>query len=231
LQHEKIKILTNKKNCPNRGGHLNMKRNIICVFLLVLGFRLLGQDVLYKLSFTINGEKQELKNNFTLYFVHVKDGEKIIYVPKIQNDTFYLSNILSEGRKPSMEKTFYYWILKYKRKIYIIHYGVLRFYEDPVDLEIVFETVSHDKFDKNKWTGSYSPTNLENIQEYQGIIHISWTIPAIGILATQKLIDLKYYFKEGKELLSLPTHGKKKGCCTKSKRKVDTNPNGWGIWE
>ena len=68
--------------------------------------------------------------------------EKNYLCTKIQNDTFYLSNILSEGRKPSMEKTFYYWISKYKRKIYIIHYGVLRFYEDPVDLEIVFETVS-----------------------------------------------------------------------------------------
>ena len=28
--------------------------------------------------------------------------------------------------------------------------------------------------------------------------------------SNSKLIDLKYYFKEGKELLSLPTHGKRK---------------------
>jgi hypothetical protein len=196
-----------------------------------MGFRLLGQDIPYKLSFTINGEKQELNNNFTLYFVHIKDGEKIIYIPRIQNDTFYLSSILSEDEKQHEERADYYWILKYKKNIYIITYGTLMFFEDPVDMKIVFETVSYDKFNKEKWTGSYSPTNLTKIQEYQGIIHVSWTVPSGGILTTQKLVDLKYYFKEGKELLSLPTHSKKSKCCIKSKQKTDTNPNGWGVWE
>lgn len=192
-----------------------------------MGFRLLGQDITYKLSFTINGEKQELNNNFTLYFVHVKDGEKIIYIPRIQNDTFYLSNILLEDEKPFEEWEFYYWIIKYKNKIYIIDYGKFMFFEDPVDIKIVFESVP---FDKEKWRDD-CPSNWNKNENFQGAIRVSWTVPSIGIRTCKDIIDLKYYFKEGKELLSLPTHSKKRRCCIKSKQKTDTNPNGWGVWE
>lgn len=204
-----------------------MRKNIICVFLLIMGFKLLAQDIPYKLSFTINGEKQELNNNFTLYFVHIKDGEKIIYIPKTQNDTFYLSNILSEDEKPFEEWEFYYWIIEYKNIIYIIHYGKLLFFEDPVNMKIVFESVP---FDKEKWKDD-CPCNWNKNDNFKGAIRVSWTVPSIGMRTCKDIIDLKYYFKEGKELLSLPTHSKKSKCCIKSKQKTDNNPNGWGVWE
>ena len=61
--------------------------------------------------------EKQIKNNFTLYFVHVKDGEKIIYVPKIQNDTFIC--LIYYRKVGSLRwKRHFIWILSTKENIY-----------------------------------------------------------------------------------------------------------------
>ncbi len=170
-----------------------MKRYVICIFTMVVFLTSFAQKQPMVLkSFTINGVKQNLNNNYSLYFVYQGELEKLIYIPTIKNDTFYESEVI-----PSEKKTKYYWLLNYKGKIYYFDYGWFFNFEWPAEIEIIIETKSYDKYNRYKWECK-CPSNFADIPNYQGVVYVRY---GGEFIACKSIENMKSYFRKGEEIL------------------------------
>ena len=159
---------------------------LVIVFYVLGAF---GQETT-TIDFYIGNKRQELNNNFNVYFVYLDSTQKIIYKPQVYKNKIIRPSLLEQ------KEAKYYILIKFKNKVYTVTYGYYSFNKNVDDLIIYFEKKPYKKeYFWEQWDD-------ESDKSIKGGIAILFS-RGDAVCRFKPITDFGEYFKQGEELLKI----------------------------